>query len=499
MSTSNTSPSSANVSPVASSLSRASRILILVTAFTGWFCAGFLLSITSVALQPAAIDLLAQTGQLDLARYSDLSARAKQKPGQETATAPALTDSDKNELKQGNVLVGEWVAWLKCSFLFGAAFGGLCFGTIGDRFGRTKGMGLAILTYSLMAWASYFAKHPVHLLISWFLACMGVGGMWPNGVALVAEAWSSLSRTASAGVIGSAANMGIYFMSTIMMAHPPVSSSVGAPASQMLQSITKLPMMFLPGKVAPTPTDWHWVMLFAAIPAVLGVFSLVAVPESPLWLANRGKAQSGSKGAASTSEIFKPPYLWITVVGIVLATIPLIGGWGSADWIVQWADRVGDVNPSLKADVNRTRAFTGIAGALAGGWLASVLGRKMTFFLSSLGSLLFAQYLFWFVVPTDPYFLWYVSGLGLFIGVYFGWLPFCLPEMFPTRARAAGSGVSFNFGRILTAVTVFATGTLMSFFQGDYAHIGRATSLVFALGMIVIWFAPDTSQKQLEE
>ena len=39
----------------------------------------------------------------------------------------------------------------------------------------------------------------------------------------------------------------------------------------------------------------------------------------------------------------------------------------------------------------------------------------------------------------------------------------------------------------------------MSFFQGDYAHIGRATSLVFAIGMIVIWFAPDTSQKQLEE
>jgi SHS family sialic acid transporter-like MFS transporter len=71
--------------------------------------------------------------------------------------------------------------------------------------------------------------------------------------------------------------------------------------------------------------------------------------------------------------------------------------------------------------------------------------------------------------------------------------------MFPTRARAAGSGVSFNFGRILTAVTVFATGTLMSFFQGDYAKIGRATSLVFAVGMIVIWFAPDTSQKQLEE
>jgi len=499
MNTSNTSPSSASPALTPQSLTNAGRMLMLVTAFLGWFCAGFLLSVTSVALQPAAIDLLAQTGKLDFARYSDLSSRAKPRPLAAAPKLQVLSDADKAELLKGNVLIGEWVAWLKCSFLFGAAFGGLCFGAIGDRFGRTKGMGFAILTYSLMALVSFYAQHPIHLQISWFLACMGVGGMWPNGVALVAEAWSSLSRTASSGVIGAAANMGIYFMSTIMMSHPPVSSSVGAPASQMFLSLKNLPAMFLPGKLAPVPTDWHWVMIFASLPAVLGVFSLIAVPESPLWLANRGKNQTTAQGAAGTGEIFKPPYLWITLIGIVLATIPLIGGWGSADWIVQWADRVGDVNPSLKADVNRTRAFTGIAGALAGGWLASVLGRKMTYFLTSLGSLLFAQYLFWFVVPTDPYFLWYVSGLGLFIGVYFGWLPYCLPEMFPTRARAAGSGVSFNFGRILTAVTVFATGTLMSFFKGDYAHIGRTTSLVFAIGMIVIWFAPDTSQKKLED
>ncbi len=499
MSTSNTSPSSANPSPAGQSLSSASRILILVTAFTGWFCAGFLLSATSVALQPAAIDLLTSAGELNLVRYNDLTARSKLKPGSETVPPRPLLEKDKADLLDANVLIGEWVAWLKCSFLFGAAFGGLCFGAIGDRLGRTKGMGLAILTYSLMALLASFSRLPVQLLVCWFFACMGVGGMWPNGVALVAEAWSSLSRTASAGIIGAAANMGIYFMSTIMMAFPPVPSSLGAPASKVFQSLPNLPAMFLPGKVTPTPTDWQWVMLFAALPAVLGVFSLVAVPESPLWLANRGKAQTSNKTIAGPGEIFRPPYLAITLIGIILATIPLIGGWGSADWIVQWADRVGDVNPSLKADVNRTRAFTGIAGALAGGWLASVLGRKLTYFLSSFGSLLFAQYLFWFVVPTDPYFLWYVSGLGLFIGVYFGWLPFCLPEMFPTRARAAGSGVSFNFGRILTAVTVFATGTLMSFFQGDYAHIGRATSLVFAIGMIVIWFAPDTSQKQLEE
>jgi hypothetical protein len=191
--------------------------------------------------------------------------------------------------------------------------------------------------------------------------------------------------------------------------------------------------------------------------------------------------------------------VWITLIGIALATVPIVGGWGSADWMVQWADRAGDTNPSLKADVSRARSLTGIIGSLFGGWIAGMLGRRFTYFLVSALELGIAQYTFWFVLPTDPGFLWWVSALGLFSGVYFGWLPLCLPELFPTRARSAGAGVSFNFGRILTAVTVFLTGVLMTYFEGDFARIGRVTSLIFAVGMIIIWFAPDTLKKQLED
>ncbi|MFN0197380.1 MAG: MFS transporter, partial [Planctomycetaceae bacterium] len=81
--------------------------------------------------------------------------------------------------------------------------------------------------------------------------------------------------------------------------------------------------------------------------------------------------------------------------------------------------------------------------------------------------------------------------------VFFGWLPLYLPELFPTHARATGSGVSFNFGRILTATGVLATGALTAYYQEDYARAGRVTSLVYALGMIIILFAPDTSKKKI--
>jgi len=443
---------------------------MLTTAFLGWMCAGLLMSITSVVMQPAVVDLLSQGGQLDAESYLSLSNREKkQKQGTASPGSPVLTTAEHLQLKQGNIRVGQWVSWLKCAFLFGAAFGGLFFGAIGDRFGRTKGMGLSILTYSTMAGVAYFADGPVVLWCCWFLACTGVGGMWPNGVALVSEAWSSLSRSVTSGLMGMSANIGIFLMSTLMTWYRTDHS------------------------------EWRWVMCVAALPAILGVVSLVFVPESPLWLANRGSSTAKSGSGITVVEIFRPPLLWGTLIGIGLATVPIVGGWGSADWMVQWADRAGTTNPALKAQVNQARAMAQIFGSLLGGWIATVVGRRLTYCLASALALGIAQYTFWFVLPTDASFLWWVSGLGLFSGIYFGWLPLFLPELFPTRARSVGAGVCFNFGRILTAITVFGTGALMSFFAGDYAQIGRVTSLIFLVGMVIIWLAPDTSRKRLED
>jgi SHS family sialic acid transporter-like MFS transporter len=74
-------------------------------------------------------------------------------------------------------------------------------------------------------------------------------------------------------------------------------------------------------------------------------------------------------------------------------------------------------------------------------------------------------------------------------------LPLCLPELFPTRVRSTGAGITFNFGRVASAFGVLGAGVLSSHFQGDYAKVGAVTSLVYGLGMIIIWFAPNTDGK----
>lgn len=436
--------------PSSPALTTADRYLILATAFLGWLCAGFLLATTSLAMLPAALDLLHRVGTIDATRF-DLS-----KPPPKDLPTP------ERELFETQLALSQrWFAFYTCAFLFGAASGGFLFGRLGDRIGRTKAMAASILCYSLFSGACYFVQTPIQLLLLWYFACLGVGGTWPNGVALAAESWSSLSRPLVAGLLGTSANVGLFGLSTLG---------------------TFLPI---------TPDTWRWMILVCAAPMVLALLVLAFVRESPRWLATRSEP-TPTATAIPINAVFRSPLLSVTLVGIALATIPMFGGWGSANWMVPWA---GD----LKAKVSQYRSLSGMVGSLLGGWVAHTFGRRLSYCLVSLSALVCAQYTFWCLVPTSPTFFGWVAALGFFSGIYFGWMPLCLPELFPTRSRATGAGVCFNFGRVLTAVNVFATGALIKLFEGDYASIGKVTSLCFALGAVLVWLAPDTSRRDLED
>lgn len=426
--------------PTPGSLSQTGRVLVLAAAFLGWLFAGTQMSITPLVSRSATVSLLW--------------------PDQETLQ---LTSAQQE-------IVGRWFAWYTAAFLFGAAAGGLVFGWLGDRAGRARAMGLSILCFTLLTGVSYLAHSPEEFLVLRFLACLGVGGMWPNGVALVAEAWSEVSRPTLAGIIGTAANVGI-----------------------MLVGILGV-------YIDVTPASWRWLMLAGASPAILGVLVLLLVPESPRWLAGR-QQQFTVRPPAPISEVLRPPLLGLTLIGICLGTIPLLGGWGSGNWLVPWSDQVGAMtSPEMKGWTIVSRSFGGTLGSLAGGWVAGWLGRRRSYFLISLGSLAISAYIFRELTPLDRPFYYWAFALGVVSGLYFGWLPLCLPEMFPTRVRSTGAGISFNFGRIGAALGVLGAGELIkSYYHGDYGKVGATTSLIYVLGMVVIWLAPNKSDGQLKD
>ena len=143
--------------------------------------------------------------------------------------------------------------------MLGAAIGGSLLGNLGDRIGRTRAMGISILFYSCFGGLGAFVTTCEQMLVLRFLVGLGVGGMWPNGVALVAECWPNASRPTVSGVLGAGINVGILGLSLLGRAHPF------------------------------TPDSWRWIFGLVAISAVLGIVVITLLPESPKWLASRGK------------------------------------------------------------------------------------------------------------------------------------------------------------------------------------------------------------------
>jgi SHS family sialic acid transporter-like MFS transporter len=82
---------------------------------------------------------------------------------------------------------------------------------------------------------------------------------------------------------------------------------------------------------------------------------------------------------------------------------------------------------------------------------------------------------------------------------FYGWFPLYFPELFPTRLRATAQGLCYNAGRIFAAVGALTQGKLVGYFGGSYSRAGAVVTLVYLLGMALIWLAPETKGKPLPE
>ena len=408
------------------------RYLMLIAAFLGWMFAGVELSIMVPVNRSALQEFFSIQGP--------------------------ITDAITFE-----ILSDQWFSWFITAFLLGAATGGALFGWLGDRIGRVKALGLSIICYSVITGLSYFVTGPEQLLVLRFLAMIGVGGSWPNGMALVSEGWPKVSRPMIAGLIGMSANIGFLLLGVLMLMFPVNQET------------------------------WRWVLLFGATPVVVGTWVLIAVPESPKWLQGQGLTAAVSTPIV---EVFKPPLLRLTILGIFLGSIPLLGGWASGQRLVPWAGKFGEVEGAvnLMTTTQILLAIGLVIGSFSGGFLVGRMGPRRSYFMISLFSWICSIYVFRFTNPGDPGFFVAVVLVGIFGGSFYGWLPSFLPYLFPTQVRATGSGVSFNFGRILSAVAIFLTSALAVVFQGDIAKMGFATCFVYAAGMIIIWFIPDKTE-----
>ena len=97
-----------------------------------------------------------------------------------------------------------------------------------------------------------------------------------------------------------------------------------------------------------------------------------------------------------------------------------------------------------------------------------------------------------------PVFLALVFAFGACTAAFYGWFPLYFPELFPTCVRATGQGISYNAGRVIAAAGALTSGALVQHY-GGYAAMGAVITLIYSVGMGVIWLAPETAGKPLPE
>lgn len=360
--------------------------------------------------------------------------------------------------------VGDWMGVITAAYLLGAAAGGIVFGWLGDRYGRVRAMAMSVLCYSFFTGITYFAQTPVHLTAARFFAALGMGGEWALGVALVMEVWPEKWRPALAGIIGMAANFGFTIIGCIGLFF----------------------------KV--TVDSWRWVALVGAAPALLTFLIRLFVPESERW-----QHAAASAPTHTLKEVMSPNVRRNALLAALFCGIMLVGTWGTVQWLPLWADQMtGGTVPQAKAYAQIMSAVGTIVGCLLGIFLGN-FGRRWIYFLISLTSLVSCGILFRTVDAYGPFFLFMSFVVGIFTGAFFGWAPLYLPELFPTRVRTTAQGFAFNAGRVLAAIGALQMSMLMRQFGGSFAQAGAVLSLVYGLGMIVIWFAPETKGRPLPD
>ncbi|MCP5556388.1 MAG: MFS transporter [Verrucomicrobiaceae bacterium] len=210
------------------------------------------------------------------------------------------------------------------------------------------------------------------------------------------------------------------------------------------------------------------------------------------------------------------------LIGAGLAAVALMGTWGSAQQAAKWASFLSPdgTKSNIIEYVVIATALGAILVTIITPLIADRLGRRVTYFLLCLLALgsafLFFQTNHSYTGTGMP--VWLITTAFLLGGLtasFYGFFPLYFPELFPTSVRATGQGFCFNFGRLIAAIGSLQFVNLMSMFGSDKvvqlegearrlmqlhveANAFSVLSCIYVVGMVLIWFAPETKGQDLK-
>lgn len=396
--------------------------------------------------------------------------------------------------------VATWNNYALASFLLGGAFGGILFGMLSDRIGRSKTMIVTILFYSVFTCITAFANAPWQMVLLRFLVAMGVGGEWAVASAMVAEVMPKRSR--------------------------PVMSSIFH-ASSVFGTLMAVAVGYFIISAQPWGSDtWRLGFLIGIIPALLVIVIRWKMKEPEQWKkAKEREKVDATQVTGSLFDLFSKENLRNTLVGVTLATIGLVTFWGShiygknallrsaqsealaADGVAPDADKATKkaAFDNHSADIKKAEMLSMCLNTIGGGmglvlfgWISNMLGRKGAFVFYHAGGFVMALLMFLVLIPNNASFGILCFALPIFgfltLGMHAGYAVY-FPELFPTRLRGTGTGFCFNSGRFGTAAAMLIAA------QAGWASEQTALYVapLYAVGIVVTLMAKETRGEDLPD
>jgi MFS family permease len=350
--------------------------------------------------------------------------------------------------------------------LMTSAAGGLLFGFVADRVGRTRALTWTILIFSVCSLGSATAQNLLQLVVWRALLGFGMGGEWAAGAVLVSETWPPEQRGKAIGIMQSGWALG-YILAAVLAA-------------------LALPVI-----------GWRGLFALGGLPALLVLWVRRHVPEPEVWTAR----QRGEQGKNPFAEIFGRALIGRTLLACALTTAVMFAYWGLFSWLPAFLGKPAEEG-GAGLDVVKSMAWLvplqlgAFAGYLSYGFLEWRFGRRPTFIAFLLTAAALAPV--YGLLAREPWLLMMIGPVLGFVGSgYFSVFGALLAELFPTRVRGTGQGFTYNAGRALSAAAPPTIGAL-----ADAHGMGIAlafTSLFFVIGAFTILLLPDTSGRKLEE
>ncbi len=348
-----------------------------------------------------------------------------------------------------------------------SSFGGWFAGALADRFGRVRMLQIAILWYSVFTFLCGFAQNFEQLFILRGLHGLGFGGEWATGAVLMGEVIRDKYRGRGVGFVQTGAAFG-----------PGLAALVYA------------------GLFAIMPEAIAWRALFwvGILPGLFVLWIRRSIPELGAF---EGRRDSAQPGIAQLLSAFRAPYLWLTIKVSLMVMGAQGGVWAVGFWMPTYLRTVRHLTATGTGLYAAVLALGALIGFLWGAYLADAIGRKATFMISAVASIVMVfVYIYVPVGNTALLFL----GIPLNTAILMKFAPMgpFMTELYPTAIRGTGQGFCYNAGRAIGSVFMTAIGFATAVMPLGTA-IALFSTLAHALMIVMLLLLPETRGRAIAD